>query len=219
MTHSNNQITELNDLKLALENCERRYDELLKAVTDYTYSVTIENGVVNKTTHSQACLGVTGFSTDEYDADPYLWVNMIHEEDRDSVLVQISDVLAGQDSSVLEHRIYHKDGGIKWVQNIVVRRYDKQNQLIAYDGLIRDITARKNAETEKEELIIKLKQTLNEIKTLRGILPICSFCKKIRDDKGCWEQVDVYIHKYSEADFSHSICPECAKNHYPDLDL
>ncbi|MBU0698264.1 MAG: PAS domain-containing protein [Pseudomonadota bacterium] len=219
MTHSNSQITEQNDLKLALENCERRYDELLKAVTDYTYTVTIENGVVTKTTHSQACPGVTGFSADEYDADPYLWLNMIHEEDRNSVLVQISDILAGQDSSVLEHRIYHKDGLIRWVQNTIVRRYDKQNQLIAYDGLIRDITARKKAETEKEELIIKLKQTLNEIKTLRGILPLCSFCKKIRDDKGYWEQVDIYIHKYSEADISHSICPECAKTHYPDLQI
>ena len=62
-------------------------------------------------------------------------------------------------------------------------------------------------------------QLLTEIKTLRGILPLCSFCKKIRDDKGYWEQVDVYIHKYSQADISHSVCPECAKEHYPDLDI
>jgi hypothetical protein len=58
-----------------------------------------------------------------------------------------------------------------------------------------------------------------EIKTLRGILPLCSFCKKIRDDKGYWEQVDVYIHKHSQADISHSICPDCTKEHYPDLDI
>jgi len=64
-----------------------------------------------------------------------------------------------------------------------------------------------------------LKQQSSEIKELRSILPLCSFCKKIRDDKGYWEQVDVYIHKYSQADISHSICPECAKEHYPDLDI
>ena len=58
------------------------------------------------------------------------------------------------------------------------------------------------------------RQLYQEVKTLRGILPLCSFCKKIRDDKGYWEQVDVYIHKYSEADISHSICPECIKKHY-----
>jgi predicted ester cyclase len=62
-------------------------------------------------------------------------------------------------------------------------------------------------------------QLLEEIKTLREILPLCSFCKKIRDDKGYWEQVDVYLHKYSEADISHSVCPDCAKEHYPDLDI
>ena len=61
----------------------------------------------------------------------------------------------------------------------------------------------------------ELSKALEEIKTLRGILPLCSFCKKIRDDKGYWEQVDVYIHKYSDADISHSICPECVKKHYP----
>jgi len=164
MTHSNSQVTEKNDLKLALENCERKYDELQKAVTDYTYTVTIVNGVVTKTTHSQACLGVTGFSADEYDADPYLWLNMIYEEDRNSVLVQISDILAGQDSSVLEHRIYHKDGLDRWVQNTILRRYDKQNRLIAYDGLIRDITERKRAEEallKSEERYRSLVENIN----------------------------------------------------------
>ncbi len=60
------------------------------------------------------------------------------------------------------------------------------------------------------------RQLYTEVKALRGILPLCSFCKKIRDEDGYWEQVDVYIHKYSEADISHSICPECMKKHYPE---
>lgn len=80
-----------------------------------------------------------------------------------------------------------------------------------------EIAERKQAEKELEKLITELKNALKEIKTLRGILPICSFCKKIRDDKGYWEQVDVYISKYSPADISHSICPDCAKKHYPDI--
>ena len=80
----------------------------------------------------------------------------------------------------------------------------------------RDITDSKQAAKEREKLIKELQEALAEIKTLRGILPLCSFCKKIRDDKGYWEQVDIYIHKYSEADISHSICPECMKKHYPD---
>lgn len=81
----------------------------------------------------------------------------------------------------------------------------------------RDITDRKKAAKEREKLIRKLKEALAEIKTLRGIIPLCSFCNKVRDDKGYWEQVDIYINKNSEADISHSICPECVKKHYPDL--
>jgi hypothetical protein len=86
-------------------------------------------------------------------------------------------------------------------------------------GIVRNITERKKSEKERNQLINELQEALKEIKTLKGILPFCSYCKKIRDDKGYWEKVDVYIHKYSQADISHSICPECAKKHYSDLDL
>ena len=77
----------------------------------------------------------------------------------------------------------------------------------------------KKARDARESLIKDLENALSEVKQLSGLLPICSYCKKIRDDKGYWEKVDVYIHKHSEADISHSICPECAKEHYPDLDI
>lgn len=66
-----------------------------------------------------------------------------------------------------------------------------------------------------EQRNIDLKKSLDEVTALRGILPICSFCKKIRDDSGYWEQVDIYIHKHSAADISHSVCPDCMKLHYP----
>ena len=82
-----------------------------------------------------------------------------------------------------------------------------------------EIDERKKAEKEREKLIDELKKALKEIKTLRGILPLCSFCKKIRDDSGYWEHIDVYIQKHSKADISHSICPECVKKHYSDLDI
>ena len=65
----------------------------------------------------------------------------------------------------------------------------------------------------------KLEKALLEVKKLSGLLPICSFCKKIRDDKGYWNQIEAYITEKSDAQFSHSICKECAKKHFPDLDL
>ena len=82
-----------------------------------------------------------------------------------------------------------------------------------------NITEKRRAQIDREKVTEELKKALKEIKTLRGILPLCSYCKKIRNDKGYWEQVDVYIHKYSQADISHSICPDCSKEHYPDLDI
>jgi len=68
-------------------------------------------------------------------------------------------------------------------------------------------------------LICKLQKTIKEIKILQGILPICANCKKIRNDSGYWEQVEEYIQDRSDAQFSHGICPECAKKLYPDIDL
>jgi len=94
-----------------------------------------------------------------------------------------------------------------------------KDTMTSRDNLVSEVKQRKKAEEEKEKIIFELNKALSEIKTLRGILPLCSFCKKIRDDTGYWEMVDVYIHKHSQADISHSICPDCAKEHYPDLDI
>jgi len=80
---------------------------------------------------------------------------------------------------------------------------------------LRDITERIQAERERDELILELKKAMKEIKTLSGLLPICASCKKIRDDKGYWHQVESYISSHSEAEFTHGICPECAKKLYP----
>ncbi|MBF0258101.1 MAG: transporter substrate-binding domain-containing protein [Desulfamplus sp.] len=82
-----------------------------------------------------------------------------------------------------------------------------------------DITERKQVDLEKEKLISDLQNALKEVKQLSGLLPICSHCKKIRDDKGYWNQIEVYIRDHSDAEFSHGICQECAKKHYPDLNI
>jgi len=83
--------------------------------------------------------------------------------------------------------------------------------------LTEEVEFRKQAEAEKSQLIDKLQRAISEVKTLSGLLPICSSCKKIRDDKGYWNQLEVYIRDHSEADFTHSICPECIKRLYPEL--
>ncbi len=77
--------------------------------------------------------------------------------------------------------------------------------------------ARKKVEAIREQLIIELNNSEKKIKTLSGLLPICASCKKIRNDEGYWEQIETYVSEHTEADFSHSICPDCAKRLYPEL--
>ncbi len=84
-------------------------------------------------------------------------------------------------------------------------------------AVVRDITERKKVEEERKELIKELQLALDEVKALSGLLPICSFCKNIRDDKGYWQAIETYIAKYSEAEFTHSMCNKCLKKHYPDI--
>ncbi|MDY6951704.1 MAG: PAS domain-containing protein [Thermodesulfobacteriota bacterium] len=80
-----------------------------------------------------------------------------------------------------------------------------------------DITERKQAEEERERLILELQEALAKVKTLSGLLPICASCKKIRDDRGYWQQIEEYIQEHSDAEFSHSVCPECARRLYPEI--
>ena len=86
-----------------------------------------------------------------------------------------------------------------------------------YTGIIRDISRRKQIEKERDHLIQSLQESLAKVKTLSGLLPICASCKKIRDDKGYWNQIETYIQNHSEAAFSHGICPHCVEELYPDL--
>ena len=81
-----------------------------------------------------------------------------------------------------------------------------------------DITEATRVAFERDRLVNELQQALAEIKTLKGLLPICSSCKKVRDDKGYWDQVESYISSHPEAHFSHSICPECIRKHYTDYE-
>ena len=115
----------------------------------------------------------------------------------------------------------------KWLPVVITLRKTEKALTEAHDllelkvkertaQLEKEIQERKQTEAEKDTLVVELRKTLNEIKTLRGILPLCSYCKRIRNDKGFWEQVDVYIHQHSDADISHSLCPDCMQKYYPD---
>ncbi len=130
----------------ALVRSEQRYRELLESITTYMYTVMVSDGRPVATSHGPGCVAVTGYTSDEYAADPRLWYHMIYDEDRPLVLRQTTALMAGGRPGPIEHRIRHKNGSIVWVQSAVVPRVDGEGRLTAYDGLITDITARKRAE-------------------------------------------------------------------------
>ena len=76
---------------------------------------------------------------------------------------------------------------------------------------------RRHALRSLEEANKQLRTSLDEIKILRGILPVCSYCKQIKTEADTWVQMEKYIHEHSEADFSHGVCPDCLRQHYPDI--
>jgi CheY-like chemotaxis protein len=115
----------------------------------------------------------------------------------------------------IELDIVHGEAG-KIIAEMRVVETDWEGER-AYLASLRDITERKQAEEERKKMILQLQDALEKVKTLSGLLPICSFCKKIRDDDGYWNKIETYIEAHSEAEFSHSMCQECARKHYPQI--
>jgi PAS domain S-box-containing protein len=138
-------------LRRSLEQSDRRYRELLRSVTDYTFTVMVENGRVTHTQHGPNCVAVTGYTSQEYYANPMLWIDMVHPDDRDAVIAHAQKILTERSIKPIEHRIIHKDGSIRWVRNTPVLHFGERGQLIGYDGLVSNITERKNTELQLRE--------------------------------------------------------------------
>ncbi len=124
-----------------------------------------------------------------------------------------------RDSGVAHGREYEwlcKDGRrlILALDGVFIR--DAQDRPHYCHCVLHNITERKLAESEREKVIAELKEALARVKQLSGLLPICAACKKIRDDKGYWTQIEAYIREHSEAEFTHGVCPECMKKLYPE---
>ena len=108
-----------------------------------------------------------------------------------------------------------RDGTLVEVELHAVPLWVDQEIKGAY-GIYQDITERRRHEAERERLVQELQEALGNVKTLRGLLPICASCKNVRDDQGYWSRIEIYLRAHSEAEFSHGICPACAKQLYPE---
>jgi len=123
----------------------------------------------------------------------------------------------------MEFELLHKNGSPFWVE-ITAKFFKGDNGRTQLFGTMRNITKQHTLEKKRDELLLRLEESLSRQKALeaenemlRGLLPICSSCKKIRDESGKWWHVEEYVAMHSEADFSHTICPPCRKEIYPEI--
>jgi PAS domain S-box-containing protein len=206
-------ITDRKRAEEALKKSELKYRTLIESSTDAILLLDVERNIV---TCNQAFLNLFGYQKGEIEGRS---IRIIHPSDESfhSFGKTAYPVIARSGFFRTEWGFTHKDGIIFPAETVTSAIKLPDGSITGYIAIIRDITERKGAEEEREKLIHELQEALANIKTLRGLLPICSHCKKIRDDKGYWNQIESYIRDHSGAEFTHGMCPECMKKLYPDL--
>ncbi|MGZ8414197.1 MAG: PAS domain S-box protein [Gemmatirosa sp.] len=144
-----------------------------------------------------------GFTREELMSRPF--IEFVHPDDRERTLQQNGRVRQGGETRGFENRYLCKDGSYRW---LLWNSIPQSSERVIY-AVARDITARKAAEDERARLVQELQASLAEVRSLREILPICSYCRKIRDDENYWQSVESYIARHTRTRFSHGICPSC----------
>jgi PAS domain S-box-containing protein len=144
-----------------------------------------------------------GWSRAELMSRPF--IEFVHPDDRERTLGQNARVREGGQALGFENRYLCKDGSYRWF--LWSAASDSDGRVIY--SVARDVTERKRAEEEREQLVRQLQAALAEVRSLRAILPICSYCKRVRDDENYWQSVEEYISEHTDTRFSHGICPSC----------
>ncbi|MEI7997772.1 MAG: PAS domain S-box protein [Methylococcaceae bacterium] len=163
------------------------------------------NGVIEYV--SPSVKTVLGYAPEKVKGKPFF--DFIHPDESSTVKQQFQNAMETRTSFRMDYRYRCADGSYIWVESLANPIAGHQKGMNIYVFGSRDVTLRKQAEEVLEEERRRLQLALEEVRTLRGIVPICSYCKKIRDDEGYWSQVEHYVSDHTEAQFSHAICPVC----------
>jgi len=123
-----------------------------------------------------------------------------------------------QPHSYYEFPAIAADGRTVWFGQNVRALFDEAGAVLGFEAVARDITDRVIMERERERLIVELKEALATVKVLSGLLPICSGCKMVRDDRGYWQQIENYLRTHTDAEFTHGLCPGCLQRYFDEID-
>jgi PAS domain S-box-containing protein len=174
-TQSNEELLETSRLleqkvmerTAALHESEARYRRISEGLTDYMYTVRVENGLSVETIQSPACELITGYKPEEFVSNPYLWIQMVATDDVELVRERVSQLLNGEQIPPIEHRIIRKDGTLRWVRDTTIMFKNDSGILLSYDGIIQDITERRESE-ETLERLLKLQAETERIGNVGG---------------------------------------------------
>ncbi|MDD9304048.1 MAG: PAS domain S-box protein [Desulfobacter sp.] len=202
-------ITDRKQMEKALRQSEERFREMADLLPGAIVEIDVN---FNVTYVNQQGLKLFHYNDEDYKKG-LNGLDFIHPEDKERALNRVAQRSTQKTLPPTEYRMITKDGQTCWVFFNASAIY-KADKIIGFRMVLTDIRERKKIEKEREKLIDELQNALAEIKTLRGIVPICSHCKKIRDDEGYWNILESYIQKHSEASFSHSLCPDCSDKLY-----
>ena len=213
------------NLKDKVKALEKKYNLLSENMQD---AIVVIDAGTNKIEYiSPSIEKISGYSPDEY-SNATIESLLKPESLMKSlaILAEEKKRFEEQDISVIhtmELERIKKNGTIGWIE-FRARLYREEDQTVKIVGVVRDINERKKAELRQNELIEKLgmalaekEKLLEEVKILRGLLPICSGCKRIRDENGKWWPMDVYITKKTDTQLTHTMCQDCAEAYYSDL--
>ena len=146
--------------------------------------------------------------------------DITHPEDLNSTVDLAKSLFNNEINAYrVEKRYFRKDGSIVWVHLTATAIRDAKGKPLFGLAMIEDISQRWLLNQERERLIVQLKEALASVKTLSGLLPMCAWCKRIRDDEGSWTEVEHYVRRETDADFTHGICPDCQDQVRRDLGL
>ncbi len=203
-----------------LSASERRLDAIIKTVPDIIYRLDADGRI----TFISDAVKQYGYQPETLLGN--LVIDLVYDEDKAKAIGKLNERRTGERrTSSFEVRLLTKNQiSIPFeifsvsAEGLYSTESPTQETFMGTQGIARDITERKLAEEEREKMITDLQDALENIKTLSGLVPICANCKKIRDDKGYWNQIESYIQKHSNAKFSHGMCPACSDNIYGNED-
>ncbi len=202
-------ISDRKEAEKKLRETQERYSALFERSLDPVIIYDVDGNLIDA---NPAALEI--FQVDKDSISNQNFSNFLNNQQYLEILEQASEIVeSGSQKTLKEYMLTRKDNTIAWIETTGSLIFENGSP-IAIQGLGRDITQRKKAEKEQKHLISQLLEALDNIKSLKGMLPICANCKKIRDDSGYWDQIESYIEKHSDALFSHGICPDCADELY-----